>query len=338
MERLPSLINRLKERQEEGALPNELLLMLDEIRRELNSKVALSDHTRSSVAVWVPAGYFNQEEVVPIEKKQAINENIEVESEVIEQEVSELEVLQNGTISTVKVSAQPIFSGVPKPPVSIVEEETEEFETVSVNEVNALVEPGIFIEELIDEKKEEETQEFLPDVGLPPSSDVKHEPDDADEPLVFELELPDHDFGNPAIQPGISKSFLEETERFISSISLEEASPSKPKEIHEILAERVVAKPESNQPVRRVLAESLSGGKINDLRKAISINDRFRFIKSLFRGDETLYDRSIKTINNFNILPEAQYWIQRELVIKLGWNDEDELVQTFYDLVGRRFL
>ena len=59
---------------------------------------------------------------------------------------------------------------------------------------------------------------------------------------------------------------------------------------------------------------------IRDLKKAISINDRHRFIHELFRGDETMYERSIKTINNFNIYAEAEYWIQRELKLKLGWD------------------
>jgi hypothetical protein len=76
---------------------------------------------------------------------------------------------------------------------------------------------------------------------------------------------------------------------------------------------------------------------IRDLKKAISINDRHRFIHELFRGDETMYERSIKTINSFNISAEAEYWIQRELKVKLGWNSGEELVKTFDQLVRRRF-
>jgi hypothetical protein len=76
---------------------------------------------------------------------------------------------------------------------------------------------------------------------------------------------------------------------------------------------------------------------IRDLKKAISINDRHRFINELFRGDETMYERSIKTINSFNISAEAEYWIERELKVKLGWNGGEELVKTFDQLVRRRF-
>lgn len=76
---------------------------------------------------------------------------------------------------------------------------------------------------------------------------------------------------------------------------------------------------------------------IQDLKKAISINDRQRFIQELFRGDETMYERSIKTINSFGISAEAEYWIQRELKVKLGWNSGEDLVKTFDQLVKRRF-
>ncbi len=85
------------------------------------------------------------------------------------------------------------------------------------------------------------------------------------------------------------------------------------------------------------LGDSFTEIPIRDLRKAIAVNDRFLFINELFRGDEAAYERSIKTINGFSIFPEAEYWIQRELKVKNGWNDSEELVKQFYQLVKRRF-
>jgi hypothetical protein len=85
------------------------------------------------------------------------------------------------------------------------------------------------------------------------------------------------------------------------------------------------------------LVEILKETPIKDLRKAVGINDRFLFINELFRGDETMYERSIKTINSFNIYAEAEYWISRELKLKLGWNNDNATVQHFDQLVKRRF-
>ncbi len=85
------------------------------------------------------------------------------------------------------------------------------------------------------------------------------------------------------------------------------------------------------------LIEILKETAVKDLRKAVGINDRFIFISELFRGDENMYERSIKTINSFNIYAEAEYWISRELKLKLGWNNEQPSVQHFDQLVKRRF-
>jgi hypothetical protein len=85
------------------------------------------------------------------------------------------------------------------------------------------------------------------------------------------------------------------------------------------------------------LVEVLKETPVRDLRKAIGINDKFLFINDLFRGDETMYERSIRTINNFNIYAEAEYWITRELQVKLGWPDDHPSVHHFNQLVKRRF-
>lgn len=81
----------------------------------------------------------------------------------------------------------------------------------------------------------------------------------------------------------------------------------------------------------------LNEAPVRDLKKAIGVNDRFVFINELFRGDENMYERSIKTINSFRIYPEAEYWIERELKVKLGWEDSRESTQHFYQVVKRRF-
>jgi hypothetical protein len=85
------------------------------------------------------------------------------------------------------------------------------------------------------------------------------------------------------------------------------------------------------------LSDRLTDVAVRDLRKAIGINDRFLYINELFRGDEVMYERSIKTINSFSIFPEAEYWIRRELKTKLGWVDAEPTVKQFDQLVKRRF-
>ncbi len=110
----------------------------------------------------------------------------------------------------------------------------------------------------------------------------------------------------------------------------------KSKDINEI-----TASPESlNDKLKNgktELMEVLKETPVRDLRRAIGINDRFLFISELFYGDESVYERSIKTINSFSIHAEAEYWISKELKTKLGWDNEKESVKNFDQLVKRRF-
>jgi len=114
------------------------------------------------------------------------------------------------------------------------------------------------------------------------------------------------------------------------------------KEVYE-LNEILVAQheqPELNEKLKeeRVeVASVLQSAPVRDLKKAVGINDRYLFVNELFRGDESMYERSMKTINGFTIYPEAQYWIERELKVKLGWNDQCEAARLFDQLVRRRF-
>ena len=110
------------------------------------------------------------------------------------------------------------------------------------------------------------------------------------------------------------------------------------KEVHEIiLTDDSDSLNEKLKENKEELSESLQNSPIKDLKKAIGINDRFSFINELFQGDETSFERSIKTINGFNAYPEAEFWIRRELKTKLGWDLQSEVVKQFDSLVKRRF-
>ncbi|HMG81590.1 MAG TPA: hypothetical protein VK559_01015 [Ferruginibacter sp.] len=108
----------------------------------------------------------------------------------------------------------------------------------------------------------------------------------------------------------------------------------------EINETAVAEKPSVNDRLKESkteVAEMLIDTPVKDMKKAIGVNDRFVFINELFRGDEVAYDRSIKTINSFDIWPEAEYWIRRELKLKLSWQDNNEIVKQFDQIVKRRF-
>lgn len=109
------------------------------------------------------------------------------------------------------------------------------------------------------------------------------------------------------------------------------------KEINETASNNHASINEKLKQSKIDLGDTLTEIPIRDLRKAIGVNDRFLFINELFRGDEVAYERSIKTINSFSIFAEAEYWIQRELKVKNGWDADNAMVTQFFQLVKRRF-
>lgn len=115
-------------------------------------------------------------------------------------------------------------------------------------------------------------------------------------------------------------------------------APENKTEVHQLLAGDVQSSlndrflKESTE-VAQVIEESV----IKDLRKGIAVNDRFVFINELFKGDDNLYEKSIKTINAFKIYAEAEFWIRQELKANLGWVQDNPLVRQFDQLIRRRF-
>lgn len=354
MERFASLINSLKIKFESGAGSGELLMQLEEMKRELGSARPLSDHTNAPVSVWLPAGYssrgsfehslknelFHAEALpkleLPEDKSLAANgKNTSVQQDA-SASFQESDQIQEDIPVISPISAPIVHFGAPRPPVIAVMEEEEVTKEINIypvsiseNQETVELQKSSFFSPVLNE--DNNNTGSVNDLANQMKDEVE------EEALVLELDMPEEIIHNVPVSE-TSKNMRIPEGFLVSGRSQGPDTLDKPKELHEILAARVVAQPQNLPNKPKILAESLGGEKITDLKKGIAINDRFRFIKSLFRGDENLFDRSVKTINNFNILQEAEYWMQRELLIKLGWNEEDELVQQFYLLVRRRFL
>ena len=162
--------------------------------------------------------------------------------------------------------------------------------------------------------------------------------------LVKENPLPayhgSHHMLSSANAPVISSPIVEHRPEIIDSSKM--ADPATPTakipELHEVLpADTNDSMNDRLKAATLELGDLLNDAPIRDLKKAIGINDRFVFIAELFRGDELLYERSIRTINAFRIYQEANFWMERELKLKLGWDAKHPLVQQFDQLVRRRF-
>ncbi len=74
--------------------------------------------------------------------------------------------------------------------------------------------------------------------------------------------------------------------------------------------------------------------QINDINKAININDRVWFIKELFKGDSTLYKTTISKLNNSSDLDSALNYIKENF----DWDSNEKVVEKFVRVISRRFV
>lgn len=72
---------------------------------------------------------------------------------------------------------------------------------------------------------------------------------------------------------------------------------------------------------------------IQNLRKAININDRYRYQKELFGGNAELMNRVIDQLDEMNSLDEAIAYVEKEFM----WDSQSETVADFYALLESRF-
>lgn len=81
------------------------------------------------------------------------------------------------------------------------------------------------------------------------------------------------------------------------------------------------------------LSTRMQSRPINDLAKAIGLNDKFLFIRELFNGDKEKYHEAIQIINEMPTYEEAENYIRE----RFDWDEEQPEVEKFMDLVRRKF-
>ena len=136
------------------------------------------------------------------------------------------------------------------------------------------------------------------------------------------------------------------------------APKSEAREESPIVAEVVAPKPEP-QPVMATTAEEqpqrlgdvLGGGvttladvmaasdepttpfnRVEELRKAIGLNDKFLMIRDLFDGDAERYEATIDTLDEFEDLDECMIYI----VENFRWNPDSEAAKLIVSLLERK--
>ncbi|TGE21143.1 hypothetical protein [Hymenobacter metallicola] len=133
-------------------------------------------------------------------------------------------------------------------------------------------------------------------------------------------------------------------------------APAEPEPVRRPLGEAVAPagvplyeKLKAEQPATAPLSETLRGErpsttlaeksapKVESLREAISINQRFSFINELFNGENMEYHTAIQHLDTLPNADIAKRYVTEDLAQKYGWVRKEEHVNKLLKLLDRKF-
>ena len=175
---------------------------------------------------------------------------------------------------------------------------------------------------LIDAIKEVEQvaeQDPAEDVAQDASQEEEIEDESDDEEIVFQLIPNDEPVAETPVMTVVIEAPVEEAPKG---------------EVKPMVSLNDTFKENANQQAS--IAKKLEGSPISDLKKNISLNQRFQFCKDLFKGNNQEYEVTLEKLNNTN-RDEAMRILQT-LRDKYSWNPESMAAKDFTDLVNRRYM
>jgi predicted nucleic acid-binding Zn-ribbon protein len=81
------------------------------------------------------------------------------------------------------------------------------------------------------------------------------------------------------------------------------------------------------------LGDKITKSIYADLKKSLTLNDRFRFQKDLFGNDVRCMDNTLNDLNAFSSLKETTDYLRN----RFAWNWEDESTLAFKEILEKRF-
>ncbi len=99
------------------------------------------------------------------------------------------------------------------------------------------------------------------------------------------------------------------------------------------LATELFEKAEKIEITKKSLNEKLAQNHIQ-----IGLNDRIAFVKHLFNGSQTDFNRVLSQLNTFETEAQAKHFLETLVKPEYNWNGKEEYETRFINLIERRFL
>jgi len=256
-------------------------------------------------------------------------ENEEMEKEIVKSKEAEREEVKIEPEESEEADREIIESE---------QEESKEVENEEI-EVELEVEREIDAEVQIEHSEEESatssvavTEEdlitFLPDENVEQAStelfdEAKDEaPEESEEEVTVEENEPVKKEATKSVP--VQESLFGEAE--VSEVKKEEKKKDV-RSLNDLLLEQIEDKSLNNK---------FHEAKIEDLSKAISLNDKFLYIRELFKNQGTEFSKAIQTLNRCNTIEEAFAEIEK-LKKFYFWDSTSEAYLSLCDLIRRKF-
>lgn len=91
------------------------------------------------------------------------------------------------------------------------------------------------------------------------------------------------------------------------------------------------------KPAEKTVASQANKQPISNIKAAIGINEKFGYLKDLFKNNVNEYNSALDKLNNFDNYEEAEDYFQ-ELKTKYEWNPDGKSFQGLAELLNRRYL
>ena len=213
------------------------------------------------------------------------------------------------------------------PEVEISEISLDEIEDAAEQEVikeDVIIEEVIIEEVKIEEVKIEEVkiEEVIPKEVIP---------EEIFEQKVIEQEAIEEEVIEEEV---IEQEVIEQTtETVVAEIKIHKEELKKVT-IADRMANQSTSRNEKLSHIDNSLSASIANKKITDIKQAISIGDRFRFQRELFKSNGEDMNKTLTYLNQLATLDEAMSFLKS----KYGWENGAEAVEDFYQIVKRKYV
>lgn len=136
-----------------------------------------------------------------------------------------------------------------------------------------------------------------------------------------EDENADEDFDRP-----LTKNEVKSIDKKKGIKNINEQFHTEQKTLHEQLARQPMA----------TIAE-LHQRKIDSLKKHITLNQKFMFVKELFSGNQSEYNRALERLEQCDRFEDAQTILQEDYIGKYNWDMEGEEAGEFMEIIAKKY-